>query len=297
MKVAITGASGKLGRLSAERAIELLGAENVILTSRSPEALADLAARGAVVRHADFDAPQTLAPAFEGAERLLFISATNATGLRMDQHGAAIEGARQAGIELVVFTSMPRVDDVTHPTGLLAEEYRDSEALLRDSGLPWAFVRNAPYAELHIVERMTEMIAAGEIVSNASEGGVSWISRRDCAAAAVGALVGEDQAGKVHVATGPAVVSYEELAATLSRVLGRTISFRPIGDEEMDAKLAAEGVPEMFAGMFTGFGVAVRRGLYADLTDTVAELGGAPPADLETVLTRERDQLPGEAVR
>jgi NAD(P)H dehydrogenase (quinone) len=289
--VVITGASGKLGRLSAERALELIGPERVILTSRTPDGLSDLAEQGATVRFADFDRPESLAPAFAGADRMLFISATNATGLRMDQHGAAIAGARVAGVERIVFTSMPRVEDVDHPTGLLAEEYRDSEALLRKSGVPWTVVRNAPYTELHIVERMAEMIAGGEIVSNASSGGVSWVSRRDCAAAAVGALLADDQDGVVHVATGPAAVPYEELAATLTEVLGRPIAFRPISDDEMDEKLADEGIPEMFAKMFTGFGIAVRRGDYGDVTDAVETLSGSAPAPLLDVLTRERDQL------
>jgi NAD(P)H dehydrogenase (quinone) len=289
--IVVTGASGKLGRLSAERALELIGPERVVLTTRTPEVLADLAERGASVRHADFDRPETLAPAFAGADRMLFISATNATGLRMDQHGAAIAGAREAGVERIVFTSMPRVEDVDHPTGLLAEEYRDSEALLRESGVPWTIVRNAPYTELHIVERMAEMIAAGEIVSNATSGGVSWISRRDCAAAAVGALLADDQDGVIHVATGPAAVPYEELAATLTEVLGRPIVFRPISDDEMTSKLDNEGIPEMFAKMFAGFGIAVRRGDYGDLTDAVKKLAGAPPEPLLDVLTRERDQL------
>jgi NAD(P)H dehydrogenase (quinone) len=138
---------------------------------------------------------------------------------------------------------------------------------------------------------MAEMIAAGEIVSNASSGGVSWISRRDCAAAAVGALLADDQDGVIHVATGPAAVPYEELAATLTEVLGRPIVFRPISDEEMTSKLDDEGIPEMFAKMFAGFGIAVRRGDYGDVTDAVERLGGAAPAPLLDVLTRERDQL------
>lgn len=296
MKVLITGASGKLGRLSAERALEELPAEQVILATRTPDSLSDLAQHGASVRFADFDHPESLLEAFEGAERMLFISATNATGLRMDQHGAAIDAARTSGVGHVVFTSMPRVEDPAHPTGLLAEEYRDSEALLRASGLPFTILRNAPYAELHIVERMADQIAAGEIVSNASEGGVSFVSRRDCAAAAVGALLGAGGEQEVHVVTGPAAVSYKELAATLSDVLSRPVHLRPISDEEMDEALARDGVPEMFAKMFTGFGVAVRRGYYADVTQAVEQLAGRAPETLRAVLVRDRGQLPAKVV-
>ena len=72
MSIVITGASGQLGRLTTELVLDRRPAADVILTTRRPEALSDLAERGAKVRLADFDRPETLAEAFAGGERLLF---------------------------------------------------------------------------------------------------------------------------------------------------------------------------------------------------------------------------------
>src|ERR1700722_6855793 len=134
---AISGASGRLGRLAAAALLERVPASQVVLTTRTPSALASQAALGVAVRHADFDHPQTLAPAFSGVDRVLIISASNATGKREDQHNAAVRAAEDASVEHIVFTSMPRVDAVSHPAGLPAREYRAAEKSLKRTGVSW----------------------------------------------------------------------------------------------------------------------------------------------------------------
>ena len=61
MRVIVTGASGQLGRRTAEHVLELRGPDGVILVTRQPESIADLAAHGADVRFGDFDQPESLA--------------------------------------------------------------------------------------------------------------------------------------------------------------------------------------------------------------------------------------------
>src|SRR4028119_243787 len=64
MSIVITGACGQLGRSTAELVLGRVPAFKVILTTRHPEALSAFAGRGAKVRRADFDRPETLAEAF-----------------------------------------------------------------------------------------------------------------------------------------------------------------------------------------------------------------------------------------
>jgi NAD(P)H dehydrogenase (quinone) len=291
MSVIITGASGKLGRLAAEEALLRLPPDGVILTTRQPDEVADFAARGAQVRYADFDDPDSLPAAFAGGTRMLLISATNATGLRIDQHGAAIAAAAKVGVSHLVFTSMPKVEDVAHPTGLLAEEYRESEDLVKNSGVPWTILRMAPYAELHIVERMGDAIFQGAVASNATSGGVAFVSRRDCAAAAAGLLANAGHEGQTYDVTGPEAITYAELVQILSDVVGRPIALTPLTDEELRAQLAAQGVPEMFAAMFVGWGPAVRGGYYSDVTSSGGELADRPPRALRSILEDNRKLL------
>src|ERR1700712_2174754 len=108
MSLIITGASGHLGRRTAEILLETEGvdAADVVLITRDPSKLEDLAARGATVRAGDFDDASSLPDAFAGATRVLVIS-TDAVGARVAQHQRAIDAAKAAGATLIAYTSIP----------------------------------------------------------------------------------------------------------------------------------------------------------------------------------------------
>src|SRR3712207_4171374 len=184
MSIVITGASGQLGRLTAELVLDRVPASEVILTTRCPEALSDLAERGATVREADFDRAETLAEAFAGGERLLLIS-TDDLGRRTAQHRDAIEAAREAGVRHVAYTSY--LNPVAENPAVITPSHRDTEKALRESGLAWTILRNAFYAEYQ-VPAGAQAIATGRLVHNNGDGRIAYVSREDCAAAAAAIL-------------------------------------------------------------------------------------------------------------
>lgn len=105
MTAIVTGASGQLGRSVAELLLDDDAfQERLVLITRSPPKLDDLAARGAEIRHGDFDDPSSLAAAFAGGERLLLVS-MDRLGVRVAGHHAAIDAAQRAGIGSVADTS------------------------------------------------------------------------------------------------------------------------------------------------------------------------------------------------
>ncbi|MGZ3306758.1 MAG: NAD(P)H-binding protein, partial [Asticcacaulis sp.] len=104
----VSGANGKLGRQVTQLLLDS-GAGAVIAASRDPSKLADLAARGAETRRADFDDPASLNEAFKGVDRLLLISTDSlGAGQRLAQHKNAVAAARAAGVKHIVYTSMPK---------------------------------------------------------------------------------------------------------------------------------------------------------------------------------------------
>ena len=104
MKLVITGASGQLARLAAQRVLEKIAPQDLILATRTPDQLTAFSARGVEVRYADFAAPRSLRAAFAGGERLLLVSATDIAA-RTAQHLAAIDAAKAAGVRHIVYTS------------------------------------------------------------------------------------------------------------------------------------------------------------------------------------------------
>jgi NAD(P)H dehydrogenase (quinone) len=297
MKLAISGASGKLGRLTVEELLAKVPVGDIVLTTRTPENLAEYAERGVEVRFADFDKRESLPDAFAGIDRMIMISASNATGRREDQHGAAIAAAVAQGVQHIVFPSMPKVDDPNHPVGLTAEEYRDAEEALAASGTSWTVLRDGPYAELHVVERFKPAIAAGRMAINTGDGTAGFVKKQDVAAALVGVVTDEPgkHAGEIYDISGPELLTFEQVAEKLSAVSGRELEYVEVDDETFAAEARDAGVPPLMVDALTGMGKAVREGYFAVKTDMVQQLTGRKPASLDEVLAEHREELAAAA--
>ncbi|MEV5413624.1 SDR family oxidoreductase [Thermopolyspora sp. NPDC052614] len=280
MTVAITGASGALGRSTAEHLLRLADPREVVLTTRNPDALADFAARGADVRRVDFAEPGTLDTAFAGVDRLLIIS-TDAVGTRLDQHRAAIAGAAAAGVRHVVYTSVP--EPVPDNPALVVADHAGTEQALRESGLKWTMLRNNLYAhmQLRVIE---QAIASGRLVSNGGDGGVAYVTREDCAAAAAAVLVQDGHEDRAYDVTGPEALTAADLAKLAGEVGGRQVEPVIVDDDAMAAGLRAAGVPQGGAELLVSFGKATRLGFFSHVSSTVPDLTGRPATPLADLL-------------
>jgi NAD(P)H dehydrogenase (quinone) len=288
MKILVTGASGQLGRMVALQLLERTPPTDVILVSRRPHALADLAERGVEVRHGDFDDPGSLPAAFTGADRMLLIS-TNSIGDRLPQHRAAIEGAVAAGVGHVVYTSLSNPLP-GHPAGDVAEEHRATEDLLVGSGMAWTILRYGAYADLQ-VPLGAMAVSYGKLVTNAGEGRIAPIARHDCAEAAVAVLTSDGHAGRTYDVTGPEALSQSDIAALVSEVSGRPVEVMAIGDRRLAWALSRLGAPKAVARAVVDLGVATREN-YFDVVDPAFEsLTGRRPASLREMLMTHRAEL------
>ena len=287
MSIVITGASGQLGRSTAELVLGRVPASEVILTSRLPEDLSDLAERGAEVRKADFERPETLVGAFEGGEKLLLIS-TPDLDRRAAQHRAAIEAARVAGVRHVSYTSY--LNPVEENPAAITPSHRDTEEALRESGLDWTALRNAFYAEYQ-VPAGAQAIATGRLVHNNGEGRTAYVSREDCAAAAAAVLTTGGHEGRAYDITGPQPLGQDDVAALLSEVSGRPVEAVALDDEEFVRGLAAAGMPEPVAREISTYGRAIREDYLGKASEAVEFLTGRPPRSLREVFEAHRGEL------
>lgn len=279
----VAGASGQLGRGVAERLLEATGPGAVRLLSRTPDALADLASRGADVRFADYDDPGGLPEALAGGRRLLLIS-TDALDRRVAQHRAAIDAAVQSGVEHVIYTSVVSPEP-SNPAAVV-ETHRQTEADLRRAGCAWTLLRNELYAEYQEPE-LREAAATGRLVHNRGDGRAAYVSRTDCAAAAAVVLAGEGHAGRVYDVTGPEALSAEDLARIYADLSGRPVEPVAIDDEQLVAAMvgeSADGHLAFGARFVASFGRAVREGWFAEVSDAVVTLTGRPPRSVRDVL-------------
>ena len=292
MSVIVTGASGQLGRLVAQELLDRLSPDELILVTRRPHSLADLEERGVEVRRGDFDEPESLVDAFAGGDRMLMIS-TMAIGQRTQQHRAALEAAAAAGVRHVAYTSL--TNPVSgHPTGILADENRETEEMLEQSDLAWTALRNAAYAELQIPLGAIA-VTYGKLVTNAGAGRVAPISRSDCAAAAAVVLTTDGHEGRAYEITGPEALTQPDIAALLSEVSGRPVEVIPSSDRRLMWGLIRLGTPKPVARSIVQLGVATREGYFDVVDPAFEELVGRRPRTLRDVLIEHRGQLAAEA--
>ena len=144
MTIAITGASGHLGRLTVESLIARgVAPETILATARHPESLARFGERGVRTRLLDYDRPETIPAALQGVDTLLLISSRGAQD-RVQQHQSVIDSARSAGIGRVVYTS-------TIPGMVLSPDHVATEQVLKQSGLATTILRNGWYTDNYLL--------------------------------------------------------------------------------------------------------------------------------------------------
>jgi NAD(P)H dehydrogenase (quinone) len=273
----VTGAAGHLGRAVVEL---LLGAgQRVIAGTRDPSRVADLASKGAVVRKLDLDDPDTLPDAFLGVDRVLLVS-TDRVGSRVQQHKNGITAAARAGVRHIAYTSLlgaPRSS-----VGL-APEHVATERALAESGVGYTALRNSVYADL-LIQSLQGAVASGQLVTARGQGGVSYITREDCARAAAAALSSTFEGTRELELTGPEALTGDDLAQIASALTGRPVRHVSVPVSALVEGMVAHGLPEPVAEIYASFDTAAADGELAVVTPTFRELVGRPPQSVRDFL-------------
>lgn len=269
--IVVTGASGQLGRLVIEALLNKLPAGEIIAAVRHPEKVADLAARGVQVRLADYDQPATLATAFKGADKLLLISASE-VGRRVPQHRAVIEAAKTAGVGLFAYTSILHADSSPLP---LAAEHRETENLIRASGLPAVILRNGWYHE-NYAAGIPATLQYGVMLGSAGHGRIASAARVDYAEAAAAVLTQGEQAGRIYELAGDNSYTLSELTDEIARQSGKAVTYRNLPESEFKAALLNAGLPDFLATLLAESDVGASKGGLFDDERQLSNLIGRP---------------------
>ncbi|ACT15304.1 MULTISPECIES: SDR family oxidoreductase [Pectobacterium] len=277
--IAITGASGQLGRLVIAQLLEKVPAGDIVALVRDVNKVADLSAKGVLVKAADYNQPEALASALQGVDKVLLISSSE-VGQRAAQHRNVIEAAVKAGVKLVAYTSLLHADK--SPLAL-AEEHRQTEALLKDSGLPHVLLRNGWYTENYAAS-IPAALEHGVFIGSAGEGKITSATREDFAAAAVAVLTQEGQAGKVYELAGDEPYTLAELAAEISKQSGKSIGYQNLSEAEFTAALVSAGLPDVFAQIIADSDVGASKGGLFDGGKQLSRLIGRPTTPLSAVV-------------
>lgn len=281
MGIAVTGATGHFGRLAIAALLSRgVAPSDVVAVVRNPAKATDLAAQGVDVRVAAYEDEAALAAAFEGVERLLFVSGSE-VGKRVAQHASVINAAKSAGVGLIAYTSLLNASESALS---LAEEHLATERLLADSGIDHVLLRNGWYWE-NYAGQLDEARATGHIVGAAGSGRVAGAARKDYAEAAAEAVTRDAQAGKVYELAGAPSLDYPGIAAAIGEVVGREVSYVDQSEAEFAVTLEDAGTPGPLAQWVAAMDTAIASGaLDSDSTD-LQDLLGRPSTGLVEALS------------
>lgn len=279
--IAVTGTSGHLGRLVIEALLARnLTANKIVALVRDPQKVADFASRGVQVRRADYTQPETLEAAFKGVGRLLLIS-SNEVNQRTAQHEKVVNAARRNGVGFIAYTSIPKADT----SGMqLAAEHKATEQIIRESGIPFAFLRNSWYFE-NYTGQFSSILEHGAVLGSAGDGRVSAATRADYAAAAAAVLIADGVENKVYELGGDKAFTLKELAAEISKQTKREIVYRDLPVEEYAQALIGAGLPEPLARVLADADLGIKRGDLLVNSGDLSRLTGRPTTTLAEAVT------------
>ncbi|MFA6960244.1 MAG: SDR family oxidoreductase [Opitutaceae bacterium] len=273
--IAITGATGQLGRLVINELLKKIPATQLVALVRTPAKAADLSALGVTVRAADYADAASFTGALAGVDKLLFIS-SNEIGQRVAQHRNVIEAAKRAGVRGLVYTSVLHADTSSLS---LAPEHVQTEALVKASGIPYVLLRNGWYTENYTVS-VPAAVAHGAFAGSAGDGRIASAARVDFAEAAAVVLTRPITSDAVYELAGDHAYTLTELAAEISRQTGKSIPYADLPEATYREILLKAGLPEGLAAGLASWDVDASKGTLFDDGHELSRLIGRPTTPL-----------------
>ena len=230
----------------------------------------------------DYDRPETIRPALQGVDTLFLLSNT------VDPERKVVDEAKRAGVKRIVKLS---VIGAAEEGFTFARWHRAVEKYIEASGLGWTFLRPNGFMQ-NVVTYMGETIRSqSAIYSPAGNAAASHIDARDVGAVGARVLTDKGHEGKAYELTGPAALTYGQIAEILSRVLGRTIGYVPISPEQYRQAAVAAGTPEGYANALVDLNRYYLEGKASVVTPAVRQLTGRDPIPFEQFARDYADKL------
>jgi len=277
--LAITAATGQLGRLVVDALLERLTAEaahTVVAIVRDAAKAVDLAERGVTVRVASYEDGPAMEDALAGVDRLLLISGSD-VGNRAKQHATVIDAAVAAGVGHLTYTSVLGGRSSTLP---VAPDHVETEAHLQTVGVPSTVLRNGWYHENYAATLATAR-HTGTVLTSVHAGRIASATRADYAQAAAAVLTTPmADLDDVYELSGDVAWSQEDLAAAVAELIGAPVTVTRVTPAEQTAALTQVGLDADTAGFVVAIDAATDRGDLAIQTGALARLIGHPTTSL-----------------
>ncbi|MET0552237.1 MAG: SDR family oxidoreductase [Vicinamibacteria bacterium] len=226
----------------------------------------------------DYDRAETLAPALRGVESVFLLSSTTSPAELLEREARVVDEAKRAGVKRVVKLSV-----IGAPEGRfqVARWHRPVEQYVEASGLAWTHLRPNGFMQNLFNYKGDTLRGQSALYAAVGDAAVSHVDARDIGAAAARVLTEGGHEGKAYDLTGPAALTYGQIAEALTTALGRAVRYVPITVEQYKAGALAAGVPEVYADALADLDRAYAEGIASRLADGVRTLTGRDPISFD----------------
>ncbi|OJJ42346.1 hypothetical protein ASPZODRAFT_77035 [Penicilliopsis zonata CBS 506.65] len=311
-KYVLTGVGGNIGGIAASYALEIAQKDTVLSFTSSDldkipaHTLEEWKTKGVTVSAASYDDIDSLIRVFHGADAVAFIS-TWAFGRRPQQAQNVIDAAKACGVRRICYTSFVGADDPApvHAMPFLPRDHKQTEALIRASGLEYNIQRNCLYLDnIPTLFAPSWNFCGGRWLSNSHHVPGAYVAREDCGRVLAALLLGRGEPNKVYQVTGPEAVTDEQILHSICENLAGDdkIQFVDLPDEELKDYWVRRGLPtdvgevsklpmKLCVDDLLCCGEMVAKGYMAKTSNAVEILTGRKPLSVQDVLNKYQGLL------
>lgn len=282
--IVITGATGHFGKATIEALLNKgVPAADISALVRDVSRAGELKDKGVNIKIGDYDDYTSLLAAFKNADKVLLVSGTDIF-TRLQQHQNAVKAAKEAGVKHLVYTSFTRKNETeTSPIAVVAKSHIETEKSIKASGIPYTIMLNSIYADV-LPMFIGEKVLETGIFFPAGDGKTSFTTRQDMAEAAANILTGKGHENKEYIIANTSTYSMKDVATILSGLSGKNITYTSPTPDLFIETISKAGVPIEYAGVFAGFGGAIKEGEFDTATSKLEQLIGRKPTQLRDYL-------------
>jgi len=268
--VLVTGATGSIGSLLIPELVK--SGVSVHAFVRNATKAAHLSAQGVILFEGEFSDQQALNRATEGVDAVLAI--TPANPLAVEQGEAILKAALNAGTPYYLrISAIGAASDA--PTANGRFHYQSDQTLIA-SGLPYTILR--PHFFMQNLFASVETIKTeGNMYWGVGDGKIGMIDIRDIVDSCVSLLLRGGHEGKIYTPTGPATLSFHDIAGIIAKSLNKSVQYVPVSIESVGASLKEIGLNEWDAQLMMDYSRAYASGWGDFVNDDVKTITGQLP--------------------
>ncbi len=272
--IAITGATGNIGGLVVPTLLEK--GTQVKALVRNPSKAEELRKSGVEVVEGEFTHAEAVRKVMEGADSVLLIAPPNPDAAK--QNSALITAAKNSGNPHVVrISAIGAAADAPTDNGRL---HYQSDNELADSGLRHTILRPHFFMQ-NLFMSVPTISEQGQMYWGMGDGKLGLIDVRDIADSATKILLDGGHEGKIYTPTGPASISFQDIAGIIGKVIGKEVTYTPVSLDAVKQAIIEMGWGEWGGQIMSDYSKAYSEGWGDFVTDDVETITGNKPRSFE----------------